>query len=106
MAMKPGRFWFSLPRPYVTQAPMLGGGAGVVLGEEGGQAQRAEAGADALKQVAAGKTEVRKVRHRRSSGTDQGREARRAVKAACSGEANPCRRTSSRRALSRRSKAA
>ena len=24
IAMKPGRFWFSVPRPYVTQAPRLG----------------------------------------------------------------------------------
>ena len=24
MAMKPGRFWFSVPRPYVTHAPRLG----------------------------------------------------------------------------------
>ena len=24
MTMKPGRFWFSLPRPYVSHDPMLG----------------------------------------------------------------------------------
>src|SRR4051812_44843883 len=27
MAMKPGRFWFSLPSPYVTHEPMLGRGS-------------------------------------------------------------------------------
>ena len=27
MATKPGRFWFSLPSPYVSQLPMLGRGS-------------------------------------------------------------------------------